>query len=134
MLAHSNWISIRKLATTAIMEFGLVAFMYAPGSAAQTHITVSVSPTSASVEAGTGKQQFTATVRSDRSANYLHGPGNRAGQSHGDTHSNLGLEQHQISQCNDHGNINIARVGHHLAYQRLIERFDRTAIYRHGGQ
>ena len=27
-----------------------------------------------------------------RSANYLHGPGNGAGQSHGDTHSNLGLE------------------------------------------
>ena len=66
MLAHSNWISVRKLATTAMMAFGLVAFMYAPGSAAQTHITVSVSPTSASVEAGTGKQQFTATVRRDR--------------------------------------------------------------------
>src|SRR6266480_3696375 len=65
MLAHSNWISVRKLATTAMMAFGLVAFMYAPGSAAQTHITVSVSPTSASVEAGTGKQQFTATVRRD---------------------------------------------------------------------
>src|SRR2546429_2544902 len=66
MLAHSNWISVGKLATTAMMAFGLVAFMYAPGSAAQTHITVSVSPTSASVEAGTGKQQFTATVRRDR--------------------------------------------------------------------
>src|SRR6266513_874340 len=65
MLAHSNCISVRKLATTAMMAFGLVAFMYAPGSAAQTHITVSVSPTSASVEAGTGKQQFTATVRRD---------------------------------------------------------------------
>jgi len=65
MLAHSNWISVGKLATTAMMAFGLVAFMYAPGSAAQTHITVSVSPTSASVQAGTGKQQFTATVRRD---------------------------------------------------------------------
>src|SRR2546427_10477901 len=39
--------------------------MYAPGGAAQTHITVSVSTTSASVQAGTGKQQFTATVRRD---------------------------------------------------------------------
>ena len=65
MLAHSNWISVGKLATTAMMAFGLVASMYAPGSAAQTHITVSVSPTSASVQAGTGKQQFTATVRRD---------------------------------------------------------------------
>src|SRR5256885_8410630 len=65
MLAHSNWISVGKLATTAMMAFGLVAFMYAPGSSAQTHITVSVSPTSASVQAGTGKQQFTATVRRD---------------------------------------------------------------------
>src|SRR5437016_1855415 len=65
MLAHSNWISVGKLVTTAMMAFGLVAFMYAPGSAAQTHITVSVSPTSASVQAGTGKQQFTATVRRD---------------------------------------------------------------------
>src|SRR5207248_11276812 len=66
MLAHSNWISVGKLVTTAMMAFGLVAFMYAPGSAAQTHITVSVSPTSASVEAGTRKQQFTATARRDR--------------------------------------------------------------------
>src|SRR5439155_1393380 len=65
MLAHSNWISVGKLATTAKMAFGLVAFMYAPGSAAQTHITVSVSPTSASVQAGTGRQQFTATVAND---------------------------------------------------------------------
>ena len=65
MLAHSNWISARKLATTAMMALGLCAFMCAPRSVAQTRITVRVSPTSASVEVGTGTQQFTATVRRD---------------------------------------------------------------------
>src|SRR5467141_770949 len=65
MFAHSNWISVRKFATTTMMALGLGAFMCAPGSTAQTRITVSVSPASASVQVGTGKQQFTATVRRD---------------------------------------------------------------------
>src|SRR6267378_3135481 len=65
MFAHSNWISVRKFATTTMMALGLGAFMCAPGSTAQTRITVSVSPASASVQVGTGTQQFTATVRRD---------------------------------------------------------------------
>src|SRR6266850_160068 len=65
MFAHSNWISVRKFATTTMMALGLGAFMCAPGSTAQTRITVSVSPASASVQLGTGTQQFTATVRRD---------------------------------------------------------------------
>jgi len=66
MIAHSNWISVRSFVTTGMMALGLCAFLSAPRSAAQTRISVSVSPTSASVQARTGTQQFTATVRNDR--------------------------------------------------------------------
>jgi hypothetical protein len=64
MLTHSNWIPVRKFATT-VMALGLGTLIYPPSGAAQTRLSVRISPTSASVPVGTGTQQFTATVRRD---------------------------------------------------------------------
>src|SRR5438552_720536 len=52
MLAHSNWISVRKLATTAITL------------TSTSPVSVTISPTSASLNASTARQ-FTATVAND---------------------------------------------------------------------
>ncbi len=59
---RASWQSI--LAAFAVIP--LVGLAFVPRATAQYRISVTVSPTTASVQAGGGSQQFTATVRNDR--------------------------------------------------------------------
>jgi hypothetical protein len=56
----------RKLILASIAVFPLLGLASVPRAFSQSRITVSVSPATASVQAGGGSQQFTATVRNDR--------------------------------------------------------------------
>jgi hypothetical protein len=64
-LHRAYWESILTCLTsfTVLLLLGLV---FVPQISAQSRITVAVTPTTASVQAGGGSQQFTATVRDDR--------------------------------------------------------------------
>jgi hypothetical protein len=57
-----SWQSI----LSSLTVFLLLGFPLIPRVSAQSRITVSISPTTASVQAGRGSQEFTATVRNDR--------------------------------------------------------------------
>jgi len=64
-LHRASWDSI----LTSLIFFTvllLLALAFVPQISAQSRITVAVTPTTASVQAGGGSQQFTATVRDDR--------------------------------------------------------------------
>ncbi len=65
MFAQPNRIPARISAAISLLILGLCAFPGAPESVAQSRITVSVSPTSANVQANIGTQKVTATVRGD---------------------------------------------------------------------
>ena len=65
MLGVLNRIPARRIAPIAMLVLGCCAFPGAQESSAQSRITVSVSPTSASVQVSTGTQKITATVRGD---------------------------------------------------------------------
>jgi hypothetical protein len=65
MFAPPNRIPIPFSLSIAMLVLGICAFPGAPESSAQSRITVSVSPASASVQANVGTQEFTATVRKD---------------------------------------------------------------------
>jgi hypothetical protein len=58
---RASWQSI--LAASAVIP--LLGLAFVPRASAQYRISVTVSPTTASVQAGVGSQQFTATVRND---------------------------------------------------------------------
>jgi hypothetical protein len=62
---RASWESILTslIFLTVLLLLGLV---FVPQISAQSRITVAVTPTTASVQAGGGSQQFTATVRNDR--------------------------------------------------------------------
>ena len=65
MFAQPNRIPVRIAAPIAMLVLGICTFPGATQSNAQSRITVSVSPTTASVQANIGTQKFTATVRGD---------------------------------------------------------------------
>ncbi|HYL83436.1 MAG TPA: pyrrolo-quinoline quinone [Candidatus Angelobacter sp.] len=56
----------RQFVSTAFAILALLGLASTPRASAQSRITVSVSPATASVQAGGGSRQFTATVRNDR--------------------------------------------------------------------
>jgi hypothetical protein len=66
MLANLGLVPGRKSIVAAITFSSLVVLLGVPRGFAPSHISVSVSPTSASVQAGGGTRSFTATVRNDR--------------------------------------------------------------------